>query len=137
MFSIIDTLTDPCIHHNINDKYLTSFVIQIPIDAISILFYDWLTGDVVDYNLMIEKYGYEKTIRRFRCLFTNITSDKDELDKLALLVKSVNIWKQENIAQIELMHLSEWDYSMFFKYFKISRIYREPDLILSYKMDNT
>ena len=77
-------------------------------------------------------FGFEKTRCRFRCLFTNITQDNDELDLFALLVNSVNIWKEENIAQIELKHLSDWDYSKFFNYFKMTRIYRNPDLILSY-----
>ena len=68
-------------------------------------------------------------------MFTNITSDQEELDLFSLLVNSINIWNNENIAQIELKHLSDTDYSKFFKYFKITRIYRNPDLILSYKMD--
>ena len=132
MFSLIDKLNDPGVHSDIDDKYLTTFFIQMPLDSFSITFHAWDNGDVIEYDESIEKFGFEKTRCRFRCLFTNITQDNDELDLFALLVNSVNIWKSENIAQIELKHLSDWDYSMFFKYFKMTRIYRNPDLILSY-----
>lgn len=133
LFTIVDKLKDPCVHTDIDGKFLTTFVIQMPLDSFTISFYDWYTGDDTDYDVMIEKYGFDKTSHRFRCLFTNITSDKDELDLLALLVNSVNIWKTENIAQIELKHLSEWDYSKFFNYINITRMPCNPDLILTYK----
>ena len=114
LFTILDKLKDPCVHTDMDGKYLTTFVIQMPLDSFKLSFYDWYTGDDTDYDVMIEKYGYEKTRSRFRCLFTNITSDQEELDLFALLVNSVNIWKTENIAQIELKHLSEFNYSKFF-----------------------
>ena len=136
-FTILDKLKDPCVHTDMDGKYLTTFVIQMPLDSFKLSFYDWYTGDDTDYDVMIEKYGYEKTRRRFRCLFTNITSDQEELDLFALLVNSVNIWKAENIAQIELKHLSEWDYSKFFNYINVIRIAKTPDLILTYKTDYT
>ena len=130
--TLIDKLKDPCIHYTKNDADLTTFVIQVPLDSISLEFYDWYTGDAADYDVLIEKYGYEKTSCRFRCLFTNITNDKDELDMLALLVRSMNIWKEENIAQIEISQMSEWDYSKFVNYINIKRMSRKPDLILQY-----
>lgn len=133
LFTTVDKLKDPGVHSDIDGKNLTTFVIQMPLDSFSLQFYDWLAGDLIEYDESIEKNGFEKTRCRFRCLFTNITSDSDELDLFSLLVNSVNIWKKENIAQIELKHLVDWDYSKFFNYFKITRIYREPDLILSYK----
>jgi hypothetical protein len=133
LFSPFDKLKDPVVHSDIDDKYLTTFFIQMPLDSFVLQFYDWQTGDVIEYDESIKQYGIERTRRRFRCLFTNITSNTDELDLFALIVKSVNIWHSENVTQIELQHLSDWDYSVFFKYFKITRIYREPDLILSYK----
>ena len=129
----IDKLKDSCVHTDMDGNYLTTFVIQMPLDSFKLSFYDWYTGDVIEYDESIQKYGFDKTRRRFRCLFTNITQDKDELDLFALLVNSVNIWKEENIVQIEIKHLSDWDYSKFFNYFKITRMPYNPDLILTYK----
>ena len=55
MFTLIDNLKDPCIHYHNDEMRLTSFIIQVPLDSISILFHDWQTGDITDYDTMIEK----------------------------------------------------------------------------------
>ena len=66
---------------------------------------------------------------------TNIIKIGDKyIDKqtTALLFRSGTVWKKENIAQLEIAHLIDTDYSYFNKYLTLKWIDREPDMILSY-----
>ena len=60
LLTIIDKLKDPCVHTDIDGKFLTTFVIQMPLDSFSITFHAWDNGDVIEYDESIEKFGFEK-----------------------------------------------------------------------------
>lgn len=131
-FNIFD-LKDPGKHwaDDPNNMMLSHFLIEMSLDDVELKFYDWFDGSEVSYDVLETKYPDLQYRSRFRCIFTKLDGNID-LDYAALLVKSVNIWKSENIIQIKIRQLVDTDYSIFFPYMRLTPILSKPDLILSY-----
>ena len=120
---------------------LRNITVQLPLDIFKIEFYDWMNAEITSYDIMRSEWIEHGKITRFPSRFrilmndTNIIKIGDKyIDKqtTALLFRSGTVWKKENIAQLEIAHLIDTDYSYFNKYLTLKWIDREPDMILSY-----
>jgi hypothetical protein len=133
MENILDTFKDPGKHWADEPKnmMISHFLIEMPLNDIVIKYYDWFDGSEITYDELETKYPDKPYKSRFRCIFNKLDG-KIDLDFAALLVKSVNIWKSENIIQIKIIQLVDTDYSLFFPFMRLSPILSKPDLILSY-----
>jgi len=133
MENIFSTFKDPGKHwaDDPTKSMLSHFLIEMSLNDIDIKYYDWFDGSEITYDELETKYPDKPYKTRFRCIFTNLNG-KIDLFFAALLVKSVNIWKSENIIQLKLIQLVDTDYSLFFPYMRLSPILSKPDLILSY-----